>query len=35
MWLEDISEYMYYKCEIDDKEEYWSLITDDEYMYLH
>ena len=35
MWLEDISQIMYEKCKIDDKEEYWSMITNNKVIYLY
>ena len=33
MWINNISEIIYRKCLKDDKKEYWSLITDDRYIY--
>ena len=33
MWITDISELMYNKCKIDDKQEYWNLISEDRWLY--
>ena len=35
MWIDNISRYMYDICMINDKEEYWSEITDDECLYWY
>ena len=35
MWINNISEIIYRKCLKDDKKEYWSLITDDRYIYYY
>ena len=35
MWIDNISKIIYEKCLIDDKKEYWSMITDDRYIYLY
>ena len=35
MWFYNISKIMYDKCKTDDREEYWSLITDEFYIYWY
>ena len=35
MWINELSKIMYNKCLVNDKEKYWSFITDDEWIFYY
>ena len=35
MWIDNISKIMYEKCLDNDKKKYWSLITENQYIYYY
>ena len=35
MWINNISEYMFNRCKLDDRKEFRDLITDDRWIYQY